>query len=65
MKTIPSQPPDRGTLASPRAAADLLGLAPSLVESLVNFGAVYSERINGRVYVSIGDLEREARGCHE
>jgi hypothetical protein len=53
---------DRGTLASARVAAELLAIAPALVEDLIRSGAVRTERIDGKLFVSLDDVERAARG---
>jgi hypothetical protein len=49
-----------GPLASLRAAADLTGIDPRELDALVRIGAVRSERIKGRLFVSLDDAARVA-----
>jgi hypothetical protein len=58
---IPKQPFPSGPLASARAAADLCGIDPAELDTVVRTGAVRSERIKGRLFINLDDAERAAR----
>jgi hypothetical protein len=60
MRSIP--PTNVGPIVSLRVASELTGTPPARLADLVRSGAVRSERIKGRVYVSLDDAERVARG---
>jgi hypothetical protein len=48
-------------LVSARAAADLAGIPLPRVLSLVRAGSVRSQRIKGKQFVSLSDVDRAAR----
>src|ERR1019366_8543211 len=54
----PTPPP--GHLASKLVACDLLNIGMRELDALIQSGRVRTERIKGRLYVDLGDVERNA-----